>query len=396
MIAIPHHDGTYRGVGSAKSSSIRHRPPVCQVLHGLSIGGAEILASRIAYRLSEQYAFTFICLDCLGELGEQLVADGFPVRVLARRPGLDWRCAWQLGRFIRESGARLIHAHQYTPFFYAALARTIQPRVPILFTEHGRWFPDYPRRKRIVANRVLLSRKDRVVGVGECVRQALVANEGIRLDRIRLIYNGIDINPIANATTKSDRQAVRAELGCSNEELLVVKVARFDYLKDHHTAVRAMGHLAHQGRSIRLVCVGDGTEREFIQAHVKQASLEKQVSLIGCRRDVGRLLAAADMLLLTSLSEGIPLTLLEGMAAGLPVVATKVGGVPEVVEHGVTGLLVPAGDDQAVAEAILQLAANPEQRQSLGAAGRDRADRLFGETRMCDAYRELYDEMLGA
>src|SRR5438067_9821303 len=146
---------------------------ICQVLHGLWVGGAEVLAARLARQLGDRFRFVFVCLDELGTLGQELRAEGFPVEVLQRRAGLDWRCSLRLARFLRRERVDLVHAHQYTPFFYSLMARFLYRRPAVLFTEHGRHYPDYPRRKRMLANRFLLQRRDRVVGVGEAVRQAL-------------------------------------------------------------------------------------------------------------------------------------------------------------------------------------------------------------------------------
>src|SRR5947209_3520073 len=131
---------------------------VCQVLHTLQVGGAEMLAARLARRLRGRCRFVFACLDGLGTLGEQLRGEGFPVEVVGRRSGLDYRCALRLAKVFRRESVDLVHAHQYTPFFYTLLARLLCRRPPVLFTEHGRHYPDYPRPKRMVVNRLLLER----------------------------------------------------------------------------------------------------------------------------------------------------------------------------------------------------------------------------------------------
>jgi glycosyltransferase involved in cell wall biosynthesis len=266
--------------------------------------------------------------------------------------------------------------------------------LPVLFTEHGRWFPDYPRRKRIVFNRLLLRRRDRVVGVGECVRQALVHNEGIRAHRVEVVYNGIETR--AFPPRRVHRDQVRAELGCRPDEFVVIQVARLDYLKDHQTALRTLDRLVESVPAARLLLVGDGPERTAIEAEINCHQLWSNVSLLGTRHDVPRLLAAADVLLLTSISEGIPLTLLEAMAAGLPVVATRVGGVAEVVVDGETGLLAASGDDAALAAALRQLAQEPGLRQRLGACGCQRVRDHFDDAAMLTSYDQIYREMLGA
>jgi glycosyltransferase involved in cell wall biosynthesis len=369
-----------------------HNLRICQLLHSLHVGGAEVLATRLAQRLRAYYDFLFICIDELGTLGEEMRREGFPVHVLGRRQGLDWRCSLRLADLLKRERVDLLHAHQYTPFFYGITARLLWHRPPLLFTEHGRWFPDYPRRKRMIANRLLLERRDRVVGVGGSVRQALILNEGISAERVSVIYNGVDL---ARFGETQGREAVRRELGVGLEDLLIFQVARLDPLKDHATAIRAIGRLRHRRADTRLVLVGEGPELEAVREMIRQQALEGHVLLLGRRSDVARLLPAADLVLLTSVSEGIPLTLIEAMAARLPVVSTRVGGVEEIVQHGRTGLLAPAGDDAALADAILLLADDSEGRQQMGCLGRQRAEALFSEESMHASYLRLYGEMLG-
>jgi L-malate glycosyltransferase len=366
---------------------------ICHLLHGLRVGGAEVLAAALARRLQDQQLrFVFICLDELGTLGEQLQVEGFPVHVLARRPGVDWRCMASLGALLRRERVNLVHAHQYTPFFYSLAARLFVRRLGIIFTEHGRHYPDYPRKKRIWINRMLLKRRDRVVGVGQSVRTALINNEGIPGERIAVIYNGINIRSFQSRA--DERQSLRRELGFSDQDFLILQVARLDYLKDHATAIRTMTRVVHNCPTARLLLVGEGPELSKIQQQVREVGLEKHVLLLGLRTDIARLLAAADMFLLTSISEGIPVTLLEAMAAGLPLVSTRVGGVPEVITDGETGLLAAAGDDAKLAEHVLRLASQNETRLRFGKAGVKRAEDKFSEQEMHAGYLRVYQEML--
>jgi N-acetyl-alpha-D-glucosaminyl L-malate synthase BshA len=368
------------------------RPTICQLLHGLGVGGAEVLAARLARRLAGPYRFVFACLDELGTLGESLRTEGFPVHVLGRRPGLDTHCIRRLADLMRRERVDLLHAHQCTPFFYGATARLISGRLPILLTEHGRHFPDLRRRRRVVVNRLLLGRRDRVVGVGHAVRRALIDNEGIPARRVEVVHNGIDLAPFAAG--RSGREGVRRELGIGPDDSTIIHVARLDPLKDHATALKALARVARKRRDARLLIVGDGPERAAIRQRIDRMGLGPHVRLLGQRSDVGRLLAAADLLLLTSRSEGIPLTLIEAMAAGLPVVSTRVGGVGEVIDDGREGLLAEAGDDAALAAHILRLADDRALRERMGALGRRRAEERFSERRMHDRYVKLYGEML--
>ncbi|MEX2173559.1 MAG: glycosyltransferase, partial [Pirellulaceae bacterium] len=193
-----------------------------------------------------------------------------------------------------------------------------------------------------------------------------------------------------------DRLAVRTSLGLGEDEIAVVQVARLNPLKDHATAVRAVAHLAASHPKIRLLVVGDGEERAGIESLIAELGLERQVRLLGTRRDVAQLLAAADIFLLSSVSEGIPLTLIEAMASGLPCVSTSVGGTPEVILPGETGLLARPGDAPDLATKLKILLDDPELRVRMGAAGRDRSRQHFSDVQMHAAYQGLYRELSSA
>jgi L-malate glycosyltransferase len=369
-------------------------PVILQLLHGLSVGGAEVLAARLARRLGERYRFVFACLDHVGELGEALQEDGFPLVVLKRNRGFDWRCAQRLRREVQKHHVELIHAHQYTPFVYALAAGMFRRRPPVLFTEHGRFHPDYPRRKRILFNRTFLRKADRVVAVGEAVRGALIRNEGIPARRIDVIRNGIDLSRYQDLTDET-RRGTRRELGLKESDFVAALVGRLDALKDHLTAVRTAERTATAIPGFRMLFVGDGPERSAVEADITARGLREYVKLLGTRHDVPRILNAADVCFLSSISEGIPLTLIEGMAARRAVVATDVGGVAEIVVDGETGLLAPAGSDPALAACLLALARNPGMRARLGEHGYRRAAAFFSEEWMHRQYQSLFDKMTG-
>ena len=371
----------------------RPRSHVCQVLHSLTVGGAEVLAAQIARALQDQFQFSFVCLDDLGKLGEELREDGFDVLQLDRGQGFDLKTVRQLRRTIRDRQFQLIHAHQYTPFFYTVASRVFGGKPPVVFTEHGRWHPDLPSRKRILFNRLTLRGGDRVIAVGNAVRQALIDNEGLPADRVSVIYNGVPLAAFRESTP-SLREAVRNELEIPTDCDVLIQVARLDHLKDHLTAVRMMATVCRTRPQTLLLIVGEGPERTTIEQAIAEAGLQEHCRLLGMRHDVPRLLAAADVAVLTSVSEGIPLTLIEAMAARLPIVSTDVGGVREVVLDGETAQLASAGDDQALSHAVLSLLDAPERRQRMGQAGYERAHAMFGECPMHQAYADLYRSML--
>lgn len=369
------------------------RPAVCHVIHALNVGGAEVLVDQMVRRLAPDFRCLVAVLDEVGDIGDQLRQDGFRVEHLHRGPGIDRACARRLNDLVQQENVSLLHAHQYTPFFQAMLSRGLFGRTPVLFTEHGRHFPDLPSRKRSIVNRILLRKQDRMVGCGGAVQQALIDNEGLPKHRVELVYNGVDLDELATAPTGA-RTAIRREFGLSDDEFVVIQVARLHQLKDHQTALRAIDHARRTCPHIRLLVAGDGEERSSIEQSIDRLNLQDHVLLAGTRSDVPSLLAAADAFLLTSISEGIPLTVIEAMAAQLPVVATSVGGLPEMIEEGVSGFLRSAGDDIGLAECLTALASSPEQRNEVGLAGSITARKQFSLDVMLNQYHSIYNDMI--
>ena len=370
------------------------RPTVGHVLHRMDRAGAEVLAGDLARRLGDRYRSVFLCLDGVGALGEELASEGFVVTGLGRRPGLDLKVAGRLRAAVRRHGIALLHAHQYTPFCYAALSRRLSATPPILFTEHGRHYPDERKTKRVWANRWLLKPTDRVSAVGRFVKQALIDNEGIAENRVEVVYNGIDPDAFPPADDASRAEA-RGLIGVEDDTPLVMQVARFHPVKDHALSVRAFARVVKDIPDARLCLVGDGAERPATEALAAELGIHDHVLFLGARNDVDKLLPGADVFLLSSLSEGVSVTLLESMATGLPIVATDVGGNPEVVNHNETGLLSPRGDDKALEENLITLLNAPDKRRMFGRAGRSRLLEIFTQDRMHRQYADLYRRMLG-
>ncbi len=373
-------------------NSSNHLPTVCQLLFSMEVGGAEVLAKEIAEAGAGDFRFVFACLDSAGPLGEQLRESGTIVEVLDRQPGIDFRCARRLARFCREQDVRLIHAHHIGPFRHAGLARFFGGRCPILITEHGRRYPDERSWKRVLMNRLLLRATDRMVAVGHCLMDALTVNEGIPADRIEVIFNGRDLSRYRN--DQSTRAETRAWLGLRNEHFVVMQVARLSVEKDHATSIRAISRLRSEHPLVRLVLVGDGPERSAIEQLVTQMGLQGHVTLLGNRSDVERLLPAADVCVLTSITEAIPLTLIEAMATSLPCIGSRVGGVPEVISEDETGLLAEPRNDEAFAESIARLISDPDRCASMGRLARQRAEALFNLNHMREAYFHRYRSMM--
>lgn len=380
---------------SLESSAGRSPIRVAFVMHWMRVAGAEMLVDRIIRDLGPRILPTVICLDEVGPLGEQLRREGIEVVCVERRPGRDFRAAWRIARLVRARQIQVIHAHQYTPFFYSAIAQFLGGwKARMIFTEHGRHYPDRVSTLRRLANRYLFSRfPDRVNAVCRFSADAVRNLDGFRRQPIDVIYNGVDP---AEFRPAEDRPALRQQLGLAPDRKYVVTVARFHPIKDHRTLLAAFSRIAPRQSDLDLVLVGDGPLRADLEAQTRDLGLADRVQFWGVRRDVSRILQAADLFVLPSISEAASLTLLEAMSCGCPVIVTDVGGNPEIVREGVDGLRVPRGDSVAMAAAIERLAAAPQLRLDLGTSARRRVCDTFDQSAAIQKFLRLFEELVPA
>ncbi len=209
----------------------------------MQVAGAEVLVAETMRRLGPRIDPVVLCLDQVGALGERMQREGFDVIAFGRRPGIDLSLVWRLAAVIRRKRLDVVHAHQYTPFFYGALAAAVslvKPRV--IFTEHGRHYPDVVSGKRRFANRILFDRlADDVNAVCAFSATSLAEKDGFRQARVEVIENGIDLPRYGQA---GDRWAAKARLGLATDRRYVVTVARFHPVKDHRTLLHAFSMVA--------------------------------------------------------------------------------------------------------------------------------------------------------
>jgi L-malate glycosyltransferase len=364
------------------------------VVHWMQVAGAEVLVRETIRRLGARIEPTIFCLDTYGAIGEQLRSAGVPVVLLDRRPGLDFGVARRLAREARARGVQVVHAHQYTPFFYAALARVLSANAfRLFFTEHGRHYPDVVSPVRRAANRLALNHlADAVNACCEFSARALCQIDGFPGRRVDVIENGIDLKAYPVAVP---RRELRHRLGLSPDRRYIATVARFHPVKDHPTLFRAFAEIARVRPDVDLLLAGDGPTRPQLERLAADLGIAERVRFLGIRWDVPDLLSATDVFALTSVTEAASLTLMEAMAAGRPVVVTDVGGNPELVRDGVDGCLFPRGDAAAGAGAMLRLLDDPAFAAACGRAARERALERFSLARTVDRYYGLYRKLAG-
>jgi glycosyltransferase involved in cell wall biosynthesis len=347
---------------------------VTHVVGQLRTGGMEKLLVELARHADrDRFDLRFVCLEDRGPVADEIEACGWEAVCLGCRPGLRPGTVWRLSRQFIRGCADVVHTHNNAPLIYGAPAARLAGVSAVVHTRHGR-SPEAGRRQR-TAVRLASLLASRVVCVSEDSGR-LSAAEGIAGRKLTVIRNGIDTARFTYLGPAPDGP--------------VVMVGRLVPAKGVDTLLRAAAIVVRQQPEFRLEIAGDGEARPGLEALSAELGLGEHVRFVGNIGDVPGLLARASAVVLPSLSEGISLTLLEAMARGLPVVATRVGGNPEVVEDGVTGRLVPASDPDALAAALLSVWPASDCTREMGRAGRERVERLFDVRRMVAEYETLY------
>ena len=349
---------------------------VVHVTGCLDMGGQEKLLLEFARHADrDRVDLRFVSLGSRGIFAEELESQGWPVTTLGIGAGLHPLLPWKLAKLFRSWRADVVHTHNERPLIYAAPAARLARVTRVIHTKHGRGTGNSRRQNGLTALTARLT--DRFVCVSaDCARLAM--EQGVSSRRIFTLHNGIDTQAFAFAGPAPTGPAVIVARLCAD--------------KDIATLLEAVKLVICAAPDFQLAIAGEGPAMPELRQIASRLDLAAQVRFLGLVRDVPTLLQQARMYVLSSISEGVSLTLLEAMASGLPIVATRVGGTPEVVSDGVTGLLVPPRDPPTLAAAILRLHHDDELARSLGTAGRRRVEDEFDVRQMVACYEQLYRE----
>jgi glycosyltransferase involved in cell wall biosynthesis len=357
------------------------------------VGGPERqILEHLRQSESETMHFSLCCFQengCATELETLAGSYGLDCTcVTAARP-FDLGTIRQLARIIRESKVDLLVTHGYKPNLLGRIASWIE-RIPTVAVSRGWTYESRRVRFYEFLDRIFLRLADAVVAVSEGQRQKILAC-GVRPAKVRVIHNAIDLTTYPGPAEKS----IRVELGIPQDAILVATAGRLSPEKNHLGLVEAARLVLAKMPDVYFVVFGEGFLRPELEKAVADAGIKHRFLLPGFRSNVRSLLYEIDIFVLPSHTEGLPNVVLEAFACRKPVVATSVGGTPEVVQHGDNGILVPAGDMRQFALAVLDLVYEPDLRQKMGENGYEHVLTAFGYLGQTDAYTDIYSELLG-
>ena len=344
------------------------------------MGGMEKLLVELARHANRQRLdLHFVTMTTKGSAAAQIESLGWPVTSLNQAPGLRPTMIFRITKLLRQLNADIVHTHNTKPLLYGAPAARLAGAIAVIHTRHGQRLGATRRQTKLfnLAARWV----DRIVSVSNDSGR-LTAGQGLPESKLVTICNGIDLSRFAFIGPRIAGPAIA--------------VGRLSPEKDIPTLLHATAIVTNKEPDFRLRVIGSGPCLDSLERLRNQLGLQDHVDFPGQVEDVAAEVAGASLFVMSSLTEGISLALLEAMAAlGLPVVATRVGGNPEIVESGETGLLVPDRSPELLAQAILQVYREPALGQRMGIAGRERVEKFFDARRMVARYESLYLETIG-
>jgi glycosyltransferase involved in cell wall biosynthesis len=376
---------------------------ILAVIASSELGGAERVFASLLKGLDRDQFEVWAACHGEGPMVEEYRQHASGVWVLDLRNILNPGTVIALARLMRQLKCQIVHTNLWTADVLGGLTAALTG-VPIrVATVHGEYFTIVEEEGLRRARKIALSKTfrsiyrlfDRVIGVSRSVATDLLERPGLRVNprKVAVIRNGLDLSRILVSPTRVDRR----NLGLSPTAPVLIAVANFFPYKGHRWLLEAMPHVLQVFPEAMLLLAGDGNALPAIQRQIQHRRLDRNVRITGPRRDALELIALSDVVVLPSVSsEGPPIVALEALALGKPVVATRVGGIPEVIEDGKTGLLVAPRDPRALADAILAVLSNPALAKSLGENGREVVRARFSAERMVRQTEQLYLDLAAA
>jgi len=359
---------------------------ILQIVLSLKYGGLENLVVGFSQNLRKRgIESEIVCLAEGGELKLKAEQSGIKVFVLNKKEGFNFKLIFRLAKLLKQQKADIVHTHNIPPLIYGSLAAAMVG-IKCLNTRHGRG--------KKMTNWFIWGLNKFIVAISKDAHNQMLLHNKIDKQKARFIYNGVDIASFSGGINEESINLIKSEIGVQPGSFVVGHIARLTRVKDQETLLKAFQKVIENETKAELVIVGDGPLNQKLRQSASDLGIATYVKFLGYREDIKDLLSVFDVIVLPSLMEGVSLTILEAMAAGKPVIVTNVGGNPEVVVDGETGLLVPSRDPQKMADAIMRILSDPSLARRMGEAGRKRVEEKFSLEKMVNEYEKVYRNIL--
>ena len=371
------------------------------LIDGLSMGGAERLMVPILKHLSRAHFDPYVCAMQSKDgnlMADEIRALGVPVECLNIKHLRELKAIPRLTTYLKSIRADLVHTQLEAANILGNISAKLL-RLPSVCTIHVMPSLDVKTKTKLhqkVEWFTLRHFCDRVIAVSEEARQYHRTISGAPNGQVKTIYNGIDLTTFSNMDSARERSQVRAELGIPPEADVLVTVAVLRPPKGIQFLIRAMPAILASHPNTYYLVVGSGSHRDALVEEVSRAGVNERVVFAGMRKDVPRLLASSDIFVLPTLTEALPTVLAEAMAARLPLIASRVGGIPEMVTEGQNGFLIEPEDQESLSRACIRLLKNQEERAEMGAEGWKIVNQKFSIQRQVEQLKDFYLEQLKA
>ncbi|MBS0260691.1 MAG: GT4 family glycosyltransferase PelF [Planctomycetes bacterium] len=379
MIATSNNSTTSGRARDKKPRDPSRKLKVVHLVIALQFGGLEkVVYDLVRFANRQRFDVHVLCLGEVGALGASFAAAGIQVESLGVHGSGAFSAIRAARKRLRQLRPDILHTHNLAAHIVGSIAAKLSGVPVVIQTRHG--MHESHGLKQNLSNRLATRFTDCMVAVSGSTAEVALEKDHIPRARLEIIRNGVDLELYRQRVGKPLPKTSRA-----------IHAARLDHAtKDQRTLLRAMRLVVNQCPDFQLQIAGDGADRPFLESLCDELNLRPNVTFLGFRHDVHALLPEADVFVLSSVTEGLPMTLLEAMACGLPVISTNVGGIPELVTDSETGLLVPPQSPELLAAALLELIRDPARAETLGRAGRHRVEQTFDIRRVTAQYEELY------
>lgn len=369
-----------------------NRINIAHLTYSLDTGGIENGIINLVNRMDHDHFYHYIiCVTYATEFRKRITSENYEIISLNKKPGNDLKLYFRLWSIFVKKKIDIVHCRGWATMMEGIISARLA-RVPvIIYGFHGKTYEDIQeeKRRRVIAQKILLKLTDGIITLIDNMKNDLCSSLSIPGEKVEIIKNGVDLTKFG----KGDRR-LRQGFNVGDDEYVVGVVGRIDPVKNYAAVIEAFHIVSSKYKNIKMIIVGEGPDFKDIEAKIEGMGLSGSILMLGSRDDVYNLLQCFDVFIQPSFYEGLSNTILEAMATGLPVIASRVGGNPDVIKEDENGLLFSPGDVDGLANAIEKMYLNKELRENMASANKAKIVNEFSLEKMVAQYERYYQKLL--